>query len=132
MTEADFIIIATTIAVMGVIIVGVIGNDTRSGRYALKRIGARRPIPVWYRVFCDRLAADLGLGADRSGMSASDLDIRRTAHLFIQLRGDEATARAHKMVERMRNRGDSEGVDKWLRIIVAIGELGEPPTEARH
>lgn len=24
------------------------------------------------------------------------------------------------------------GADVWLRIIVAIGTLGEPPTEARH
>jgi len=36
------------------------------------------------------------------------------------------------MVEQMRRKGDHEGADKWLRIIVAIGELGEPPTEARH
>jgi hypothetical protein len=60
------------------------------------------------------------------------LDIARSAHLFIQLHGDEATARARKMVERMRRKGDHDGADKWLRIIVAIGELGEPPTEARH
>jgi hypothetical protein len=36
------------------------------------------------------------------------------------------------MVEEMRRKGDHEGADKWLRIIVAIGELGEPPTAARH
>ncbi|HEV2549610.1 MAG TPA: hypothetical protein VGU20_20000 [Stellaceae bacterium] len=107
---------------MGVLIVGVIGNAERSGRYALKRIGAHGPIPVGSRAFCDRFVADLGLGADRLGTPASDLDIRRIAHLFIQLRGDEATARAHKMVERMRSKGDSKGADMWLRIIVAIGE----------
>ena len=131
MTEADIIITATAIVVMGVIIVGVIGNATRSGQYALHRIGARRPIPVGYRVFRDRFVGDQGLGAGRLGTPATDLDIRRTAHLFLQIRGDEATARAHKMVERMRSKGDSKGVDKWLRIIVAIGDLGEP-TEARH
>jgi hypothetical protein len=65
-------------------------------------------------------------------MPPSDFDIQRLAHLFIQLDGDQATAKARKMVEEMRRRGDYDGADKWLRIIVAIGELGEPPTEARH
>jgi len=65
-------------------------------------------------------------------MPASDSDIHRSAHLFIQLHGDEATAKAREMVEEMRCRGDHESADTWLRIIVAIGELGEPPTEARH
>jgi hypothetical protein len=32
----------------------------------------------------------------------------------------------------MRRKGDNDGADKWLRIIVAIGELGELPTEGRH
>jgi len=35
------------------------------------------------------------------------------------------------MVEEMRRKGDHDGADKWLRIM-AIGEHGEPPTEARH
>ena len=65
-------------------------------------------------------------------MAVSDLDITRSAHLFIQLHGDNATVKAREMVEEMRRKGDHEGADKWLRIIVAIGELGEPPTEARH
>ena len=65
-------------------------------------------------------------------MSKSDLDIQRTAHHFIQLHGDRTTARAREMVEVMRRKGDNDGADTWLRIIVAIGELGEPPTEARH
>jgi hypothetical protein len=61
-------------------------------------------------------------------MSASEFDIHRSAHLFIQLHGDEAIAKAREMVEEMRRKGDHEGADKWLRIIVAIGELGEPPS----
>ena len=65
-------------------------------------------------------------------MPASDFDIQRLAHLFIQLDGEQATAKARKMVEEMRRKGDHDGADKWLRIIVAIAELGEPPTEARH
>jgi hypothetical protein len=39
--------------------------------------------------------------------------------------GDEATAKARKIVKEMRRKGDNEGADTWLRIIVAIGELGE-------
>jgi hypothetical protein len=42
------------------------------------------------------------------------------------------TAKAREMVERMRHKGDHDRADTWLRIIVAIGELGKPPTEARH
>jgi hypothetical protein len=57
-------------------------------------------------------------------MAVCDLDIARAAHLFIQLHGDEATARAREMVEEMRRKGDHDGADTWLRIIVAIGELG--------
>ncbi|HEV2547544.1 MAG TPA: hypothetical protein VGU20_09415 [Stellaceae bacterium] len=65
-------------------------------------------------------------------MPVSDLDIARSAHLFIQLHGDEATVKARQMVEQMRRKGDHQGADTWLRIIVAIGELGEPATQARH
>jgi hypothetical protein len=65
-------------------------------------------------------------------MAVPDLDIARSAHLFVQLHGDEATTKAREMVQEMRRRGDYDGADKWLRIIVAIGELREPPTEARH
>ena len=38
---------------------------------------------------------------------------------------DRAT---REMVEAMRAKGDEEGADTWLRIIVAISELGTPPT----
>jgi len=34
--------------------------------------------------------------------------------------------RARMIEERMRSKGDNEGADTWLRIIVAIGELGAP------
>ena len=36
------------------------------------------------------------------------------------------------MVETMRAKGDKDGAHTWLRIIVAIGTLGEPPTAAQH
>lgn len=65
-------------------------------------------------------------------MPVSNLDIHRAAHLWIQQHGDAATARAREMVEQMRAKGDTEGADTWLRIIVAIGTLGAPPTDARH
>ena len=51
------------------------------------------------------------------------------------LHGENATARAREMIEQMRkkgDKGDKGDADVWLRIIVAISTLGEPPTEARH
>ena len=65
-------------------------------------------------------------------MSASDPDIERQAYLWIQLHRDDAMAKAREMVEERRGKGDDEGADTWLRIIVAIGELGTPPTDAWH
>jgi hypothetical protein len=65
-------------------------------------------------------------------MPLSDLDIHRSAHLWIQKHGQQATARAREMVEQMREKGDHEGADTWLRIIVAIGTPGTPPTRSRH
>jgi hypothetical protein len=65
-------------------------------------------------------------------MPVSDLAIHRCACRVIQLCGSRATARAREIVEQMRRKGDHDGADTWLRIIVAIGELGQPPTDARH
>lgn len=65
-------------------------------------------------------------------MAASELYIHRAAHLLIQQHGDDATGKAREKVEEMRRNGDPEGADTWLRIIVAIGTLGTPPTDARH
>jgi hypothetical protein len=64
--------------------------------------------------------------------SVSDLDIARAAHQWISLHGEKATVKAREMVETMRKKGDKDGADVWLRIIVAIGTLGEPPSDARH
>ena len=58
----------------------------------------------------------------RCSMPVSDIDIERQAHLWLQLHGDDAIARAREMVEQMRAKGDEAGADTWLRIIVAIGE----------
>jgi hypothetical protein len=65
-------------------------------------------------------------------MPASDLDITRTAHLRIQQHGAAATTKVREMMEKMQRRGDTQGADTWRRIIVAIGTLGTPPTDARH
>ena len=66
------------------------------------------------------------------GMTVSEINIQRTAHLWNQRHGDEALPKARAMVEKTRRRGDKDGADVWLRIIAAITTLGEPPTEARH
>jgi hypothetical protein len=65
-------------------------------------------------------------------MSVSDLDIYRAAHQWIAQHGEQATAKAREKVEEMRRKGDAEGADTWLRIIVAIGTLGAPPTDSQH
>lgn len=57
-------------------------------------------------------------------MPVSDLVIHRFAHLFIQLHGDMATAKAREMVERMRRKGDHDGADTWRHIVEAMGGLG--------
>jgi hypothetical protein len=64
--------------------------------------------------------------------SPSDLDIQRAAHLWMQQYGSLALARAREMVESLREKGDAEDAETWLRIIAAIGTQGEPPTGARH
>jgi hypothetical protein len=53
-------------------------------------------------------------------MAVSDLEILRAAHLHLERHGDEAVAKAREMVGTLKERGDNDGVDTWLRIIVAI------------
>jgi hypothetical protein len=65
-------------------------------------------------------------------MPIDDFDMYRSAHLWIQLHRDAAVMKAREMVDTMRQKGDNAGAEVWLRIIVAIGELGAPPTDARH
>ena len=57
-------------------------------------------------------------------MPVSDLDVLRSAQLWLQQHDDAAVAKAREMVEAMRSKGDSEGADVWLRIMVAITTLG--------
>ena len=56
-------------------------------------------------------------------MTPSDLEIVRSATLFLELHGEEAIAKARDMVRAMRERSDNDGADRWLRIIVAIGAM---------
>ena len=65
-------------------------------------------------------------------MLVSDLDIQRQAHSWIQRHGEGALAKAREMVETMRRVGDVGEADRWLRIIVAIGEMGTPLTDVRY
>jgi hypothetical protein len=44
-------------------------------------------------------------------MPVSDFDIQYSAHLYIQLHGDAASAKARAKVEQMRAKADSEGAD---------------------
>jgi hypothetical protein len=53
----------------------------------------------------------------------ADLGIIHSASLWLELHGDEAVPEARKMAAQMRARGDLEGADTWLKIIVAVGEL---------
>jgi hypothetical protein len=69
---------------------------------------------------------------DARRLAVSDLDIQRAAHQWIVQHGDAATAKAREKVEEMRRKGDIEGTDPGLRIIVAIRTLGTPPPAARH
>jgi hypothetical protein len=62
-------------------------------------------------------------------MPVSDFDIHCAAHLWIQQHGEQAVAKAREMVGA---KGDADGTDTGLRIIVPIGTLRTLPTGARH
>jgi hypothetical protein len=60
-------------------------------------------------------------------MTVSDLDILRSAHLHLDRYGDEAVVKAREMVRTLKERGDNDGADTWLRIIVTIETLHRGP-----
>src|SRR6185312_7731555 len=93
----------------------VIGNIALISGERLKRHSPRRPQ--------NNPAAPL--------MPVSDLDIARSAHQWISLHGENATARAREMIEQMRKKGDKGDADVWLRIIVAISTLCVSLTKPR-
>jgi hypothetical protein len=48
----------------------------------------------------------------------TDLGIIHSANLWIELHGERAIAEARIMAAEMRAKGDVEGADTWLQIIV--------------
>ena len=60
----------------------------------------------------------------------SDLDVFRSAKLWLDRHGDTAVAEARRRVAELQAAGEREGADVWLRIIVALGTLTTPPTGA--
>ena len=63
-------------------------------------------------------------------MPVSDLDIFRSANIYLELHGHQAVAKARGMVRTMKERGDNGGTDTWLRIIVAIETMQRGPAGA--
>jgi len=61
-------------------------------------------------------------------MTVSDLDILRAAHLHLERYGDQAVAKAREMVQTLKERGDNDGADTWLRVIVAIETMRQEPS----
>ncbi len=53
----------------------------------------------------------------------SDLDIYRTAKLFIDKHGDEAPIHAAMKADAMLERGDMEGAGTWRWVVKAVEEL---------
>ena len=52
-----------------------------------------------------------------------DLDIYRSAHLYIREHGDDAAIEASKMIDTMLAKGDLDGQRVWRRVLQAIDEL---------
>ncbi len=64
-------------------------------------------------------------------MTVSDLDILRAAHLHLERYGDQAVVKAREMVRTLKERGDDDDADTWLRIIVALETMRQEPSRAR-
>ena len=52
-----------------------------------------------------------------------DIDIWRSANLYVKRYGDEASIHAAMQVDRLLERGDVDGAQVWRRILGAIKEL---------
>ena len=63
-------------------------------------------------------------------MTDRDVEIYRSANLFVELHGDEAITKARDMVRTMRWRSDKAGADRWLQIIVAIEAMRQRSCQA--
>jgi hypothetical protein len=47
--------------------------------------------------------------------------------MYVEWHGDGAVAKAREMVRTLKERGDEDGADTWLRIIVAIETMRQAP-----
>ena len=61
-------------------------------------------------------------------MTVSDLDILRAAHLHLERYGDQAVAKAREMVRILKERGNNDDADTWLRNIVTIEMMRQEPS----
>jgi hypothetical protein len=53
----------------------------------------------------------------------------RAAHLHLERHGDQPVAKAREMVRTLKERGDNDGADTWLRIIVAIETMSQEASD---
>ena len=53
----------------------------------------------------------------------SEIDVYRSAKLFIEQHGDEAAIQAAYRADAMLDRGDLDGAAVWRQIVAAINEL---------
>jgi len=53
----------------------------------------------------------------------ADLGTIHSATIWLELHGDNAIVEARRQASEMRARGDLDGADSWLKIIVAIEEM---------
>jgi hypothetical protein len=60
----------------------------------------------------------------------SDLDILRSAKLWLDRHGDAAVKEARRRAAELQVAGERDGADIWLRIIVAIQALTTSSTKA--
>jgi hypothetical protein len=52
-----------------------------------------------------------------------DIAVWRCAHHYMKRYGDDAAPRAARRAAELLTKGDTEGVQLWQRVVVAIGEL---------
>ena len=53
----------------------------------------------------------------------TDLDIIHSATMWLELHGDSAIPEARRLTTELRAKGDLDGADRWLKIIVAIEDM---------
>lgn len=56
----------------------------------------------------------------------TDLDIYRSANLWLAQHGEEAIPKARELAVGFQVKGDLDGSDTWVRIIVAIETMRLP------